>query len=256
MIQNGIAYIITNKPGKTRDKFARLCNKSILHARRLEWPICVISLDADWSSKNIKADYHIDGNKYLNQYENIDLGLPAAEIIKTYICDWSPFEKTLYFDCDAFLVSRAASLYVDILDSGYELSLSTCASMGWKDAIESSPIQTNIFDEGILPCFPYWNFGVFGVKKESKLLMERIRKNFLKYANNRRDFNSNVYTIPHAQPAIVNTAYQLGPNHKIFTMPARYNCHFPLKNGYVFSGEVAVLHMWKDMRDLITYGWD
>jgi len=34
-------------------------------------------------------------------------------------------------------------------------------------------------------------------------------------------------------------------------MPARYNCHYDLRGGYVYSGKVVVAHLWKDIRRLI-----
>jgi hypothetical protein len=60
---------------------------------------------------------------------------------------------------------------------------------------------------------------------------------------------------PHAQPAIVRAAYALSPNHGIFTMPARYNCHFAGAGGYAFSGAPVVLHMWKDIRNMMLKGY-
>lgn len=247
-MDSGIAYIISNSSeDKHKRDFIRLCNRSIYHARCLRLPIAVLTLDPEIKTK---ADYHIDGTEYFKKHKKSPTGLVAAELLKTYICDWSPFDKTLYLDCDAFVIKRQAIDYLEVLDCGYELSLTTCLTMAWKDNIEKSPVRSHIFDDGIPQCFPYWNFGVFGVSKRGANLMKRIRDNFLKYAF-KGSFMKSGGATPHAQPAVVNAAYQLSPDHKIFTMPAKYNCHFAVHGGYVFNEQPVILHMWKDLRNMM-----
>ncbi len=246
-MEAGIAYIISNlSTDKSKSSFERLCNKSIYHARCLNLPIAVLSL----ADSKTNADHHIDGRPFFHKHKKCPTGLVAAELLKTYICEWSPFEKTLYLDCDAFVIKRQAKDYLSVLDCGYDLSLATCLSMGWKDHIERSPVRSHIFDKGMPLCFPYWNFGVFGISKRGSELMQKIRENYLKYAFSGHFMKSGGGT-PHAQPAVVNTAYQLSPNHKIFTMPARYNCHFAIAGGYVYSEQPVILHMWKDLRGMM-----
>ena len=97
-------------------------------------------------------------------------------------------------------------------------------------------------------CFPYWNFGVFGSNKKSTRILEKIREEFLTYCfKGQSQFGS----CPHAQPAVVRAAYAFSPDHRIFTMPARYNAHFAAAGGYAFSGAPVVLHFWKDVRGLM-----
>lgn len=247
----GIAYIISNQPKtKHKDIFERLCNRSIKCAKNnLSLPVAVLSFD---SSKQVKADYHIDAKPFMKEYikqnkgENFH-GLVAAELLKTHICEWSPFDKTLYLDCDAFVQKKEARDYIDILDSGFELSVATCVTMEWKDSIGETPVRSEIF--GKVPrCFPYWNFGIFGSNKKSAKLMVQIREHFLSYCfKGSRKFGS----CPHAQPALVRAAYDRSPDHRIFTMPIRYNCHFAAQGGYIFSGSPVILHLWKDIRSLI-----
>jgi len=131
-VKEGIAYIISNPPKtKHKDIFERLCNQSIKDARKhLSLPVALMSFD---SSKRVKADHYIDANPYMEQYIKINKGkhlhgLIAAELLKTHIHEWSPFEKTLYLDCDAFVRKKEARDYIDILDSGFELSVATCAT--------------------------------------------------------------------------------------------------------------------------------
>ena len=246
----GIAYIISNPP-KTKHKlvFEKLCNLSIKCAKKhLSLPVAIMSFD----SKQVKADYHIDAGPYMERYikqnKNKHLhGLVAAELLKTHIHEWSPFDKTLYLDCDAFVQSSEARDYIDILDSGFELSVATCVTMEWKDSIKDTPVRRQMFGEAPR-CFPYWNFGIFGSNKKSEKLMVQIREHFLSYCFGK---HSKFGACPHAQPALVRAAYDRAPDHRIFTMPIRYNCHFAAQGGYIFSGSPVILHLWKDIRSLI-----
>jgi len=244
-MKEGIVYIITNHDNeKHKEYFERLCNKSINHARCLKMPIAVCSVA---SQGKTKADINIDANPYLNKYKQAN-GLVSAELLKTHICEWSPFDRTLYLDCDAIVIKRQARDYLDVLECGYDLTITTCLTMNWKDHIDLAPISNHIFDKGVPRCFPYWNFGVFGTQKDrSGSLMSKIRENFLKYCFDKKFSGSG----PHAQPAIVNTAFQLSPDHKIFTMPTRYNCHFAIAGGYVYHDQPVIFHMWKDLRNMI-----
>ncbi len=249
----GVAYIITNREGaKHRTIFEELCNRSINYARKhLSLPVAVLSIA---SKGNVNADIEIDGNDYLNQHTKGEEchGLIAAELLKTHICEWSPFDRTLYIDCDAFVLSHHAIDYLKVLEHGYDMSLTTCISMAWKDCLYDSPVKQHIFGNDVPQCFPYWNFGVFGCAKSSNDLMTRIREHFLTYCfSGKRHFMGGGGAIPHAQPSVVRAAFDLSPNHKIFTMPARFNAHLALAGGYVFSGTPVVLHLWKDTRGLM-----
>jgi len=245
----GIAYIISNVSGKKhRHIFEELCNKSIKCCREhLNFPIAVLSLG---ECKKIKADYHIDGQCYLDLYsknKEETHGLIAAELLKTHIYEWSPFENTLYIDCDAFVMKSCVKDYLSVLELGYELSMSTCISMNWKDSIEETTVNMKVL-KNIPQYFPYWNFGIFGSNKNSERLLTRIREEFLTYCF---DKSNKFASCVHAQAAVVKAAHALSPDHRIFTMPAKYNCHFSGAGGYVFSGSPVVLHMWKDIRNLI-----
>jgi hypothetical protein len=251
-MSTGIAYIISNPPDKKhRGVFEKLCDKSISTARKhLKMPITVM---VPGGTANVKADSFIDADPYLAPYIKMNKGkeihgLVAAELLKTHIHEWSPFDQTLYIDCDAFVMRGEAKDYVEVLSMGYELSMATCVSMAWKDCIADTSVKRSIF--GKIPlCFPYWNFGIFGSsKKSSGGLLEKIRTEFLSYCFGG---NSKFGSCPHAQPAIVRAAYNLSPDHKIFTMPARYNAHFAAAGGYAFSGSPVFLHLWKDVRELI-----
>ncbi len=247
----GVVYIITNF-NKTKHKgiFEEFCRKSMWYVKKyVRIPVALASFE---SADEVKADFHIDNAEYVNQYlePTNKSGLMLAELMKTYICEWSPFKRTIYMDCDAFPIRSALMDYSNVLDSGYELSVATCATMGWKDSLYNTPLRQHI-TRGIPSYYPYWNFGVFGCDKErSKPIMEHIRENYLKYAFARGGFNERGRGVPHAQPALSRTAYERSPDHKIFTMPARYNCHFSF-GGYTFSGEPVVIHAWKDARDII-----
>ena len=246
----GIAYIISNPAGKKHRKvFEDLCNKSIGFARKhLKMSVAVLVS----GEASVKADHFIDADPYLAPYLKMNggeemHGLIAAELLKTHIHEWSPFDQTLYIDCDAFVMRGEARDYIEVLSMGYELSMATCVTMAWKDCIADTSVKRSIF--GKIPlCFPYWNFGIFGSSKNSGKLLERIRGEFLKYC-----FKgwSTFGSCPHAQPAVVRAAYDLGPDHRIFTMPARYNAHFAGAGGYVFSGVPVVLHWWKDIREMM-----
>lgn len=245
----GIAYIISNSPDKKhKNVFEELCNKSILFARQhLKLPIAILCLG---DKCNVKADHIIDGTKYLEKHlkpGEETHGLIAAELLKTYIAEWSPFDRTLYLDCDAFIMKPAAKDYIDVLSYGYDLSLSTCITMEWKDSIEKTAVKDGIFKD-VPSYFPYWNFGIFGSHKGSGPILDKIREEFLTYC-----FGgwSKFGSVPHAQPAVVRAAFGLAPNHKIFTMPAKYNCHFAGAGGYVFSGSPIILHLWKDIREMM-----
>lgn len=250
-MSTGIAYIISNSEGrKHKTIFEDLCNKSIKCAKEhLKLPVAVLSIG---KNRRVKADHNIDGSSYLEPYikknGNKEIhGLIAAELLKTHIHEWSPFDRTLYIDCDAFVMHRSAIDYIKVLDMGYELSLATCASMAWKDCIADTSVRREVF--GKIPlCFPYWNFGIFGSSKKSESLLLRIREEFMKYC-----FRGQSYfgSCPHAQPAVVRAAYALSPDHRIFTMPTRYNAHFAAAGGYAFSGAPVVLHFWKDVRGLM-----
>lgn len=250
-MKTGIAYIISNPPEtKHKDIFEKLCNQSIRHAKKhLKLPVAVMSFG---SSKAIKADYHIDATPFITEYikqnKNKPLhGLVAAELLKTHICEWSPFDQTLYLDCDAFVMHSDAQDYIKVLDQGFDLSIATCITMEWKDCIKESPVRSGIFKK-VPGYYPYWNFGVFGISKKSTKIMETIRTHFLSYCYGQSNFGS----CPHAQPAVVRAAFDLSPNHGIFTMPIRYNCHFAAAGGYIFSGKPIVLHLWKDIRSLLS----
>jgi len=250
-MKEGIAYIISNPPQtKHKSIFEKLCNHSIKCAKKhLSLPVVLVSFD---SSKKVKADYYVDANPYMEQYikENKGKhlhGLVAAELLKTHICQWSPFEKTLYLDCDAFVLKKEARDYIDILDSGFELSVATCVTMEWKDSIKDTPVRKGMFGD-VPSCYPYWNFGIFGSNKKSDELMINIRKRFKSYCFGG---SSKFGACPHAQPALVRAAYDRSPDHRIFTMPIRYNCHLAAQGGYIFSGSPVVLHLWKDMRSLL-----
>lgn len=244
----GVAFIISNKesdPG--RDFFEKMCSKSIKYVKdHLNLPVALLSYA---SKENVKADIYIDAHKYFDKNTDRE-GLIIAELLKTYICDWSPFDKTLYLDCDAFVVSNKAIDYLDILNHGFNLSVATCVTMGWKDSIAGTSVKREIFGD-IPRCFPYWNFGVFGCKKDSSQLMKLIRKHFEGYMNLGYHTFMSGGACPHAQPALVKAAFELSPDHRIFTMPARYNCHFALSGGFVFSGSPVILHCWKDMRKMM-----
>ncbi len=246
----GIAYIISNPVGKKHRKiFEDLCNKSIKEARRhLKMPIVVMAT-GDVSA--VKADHFVDATPYLDPYVKTNKGemhgLIAAELLKTHIHEWSPFDRTLYIDCDAFVMRREAKDYVEVLSMGYELSMATCVTMAWKDCIADTSVNKSIFGK-IPSCFPYWNFGIFGSSKSSGKLLEKIRAEFMTYCfKGQSKFGS----CPHAQPAVVRAAYNLSPDHRIFTMPARYNAHFAAAGGYAFSGTPVILHFWKDVRGLM-----
>lgn len=249
-MSTGIAYIISNSPDRKHRKiFEDLCNKSISTVKQhCKLPTAVLSIG---DTKRVNSDI-IDGSNFLQPYirenngEEIH-GLVAAELLKTHIHEWSPFDNTIYLDCDAYVMNGDVKHYVDVLSMGYELSLTTCVSMAWKDCIAETSVRKNIFGK-IPSCFPYWNFGVFGSNKSSKKLLETIRCEFLQYCfKGWNKFGS----CPHAQPAVVRAAFSLSPDHRIFTMPARYNAHFAAAGGYVFSGTPVVLHLWKDVRGLI-----
>lgn len=250
-MKTGIAYIISNSEDrKHRKVFEDLCNKSITLAKQhCKLPTAVLMTGAN---KRVKADHIIDGTSYLEPYTKLNNGqemhgLIAAELLKTHIVEWSPFDNTIYMDCDAFVMSPDVKDYVKVLGMGYELSLTTCVSMAWKDCIAETSVRKKMFG-GIPSCFPYWNFGVFGSNKSSGRILEKIREEFLSYCfQGWSQFGS----CPHAQPAVVKAAYALSPDHRIFTMPARYNCHFAGAGGYVFSGTPVVLHFWKDIRGLM-----
>ena len=169
--QFGIAYIISNKEDdRDRQFFEDLCNKSIKYARSaLSLPVILLS----FASRSVNADIHVDASEYIGKHDLSGLGI--AELLKTYICDWSPFSRTLYLDCDAFVLNNKAIDYLDVLNYGYELSVATCASMNWKDHIACTSVKPRIF-EGVPRYFPYWNFGVFGCKKSSTKIMETIRR--------------------------------------------------------------------------------
>ncbi len=247
----GIAYIISNSPGrKHRTVFEDLCNKSIACVKQhTKLPTAALVIG---ETKRLKADHVIDGTKYLEPYLKMNKGeeihgLIAAELLKTHIHEWSPFKNTIYMDCDAFTMSSAVKDYVNVLSMGYELSLTTCVSMAWKDCIADTSVRKSVFGD-IPSCFPYWNFGVFGSNSRSSKLLERIREEFLQYCFKG---NSQFGSCPHALPAVVRAAYAFSPDHRIFTMPARYNAHFAAAGGFVFSGTPVVLHFWKDIRGLM-----
>ena len=254
----GIVYIVTNKKEqKSKGFFDTLCNKAIAMARKngsgigdKALPIAVISSEP---SKNINADIHIDANPYLEQYrEKEPHDMILAELLKTHICEWSPFKRTIYMDCDTMIISREFKEYANILDLGYKLSLSTCVTMAWKDSVRDTDTNPALL-KGIPLCFPYWNFGIFGIDKEdSKDTMKSIRKEFLSYCFGEKRMVCKRHTPFHAQPALVQFATKNSPNHGIFTMPARFNAHFSAQGGYVFNDRAIVLHMWKDVRELIV----
>ncbi|MHA2281502.1 MAG: hypothetical protein ACXAC5_11665 [Promethearchaeota archaeon] len=250
-MKSGIAFIISNaEDRKHRKVFEDLCNKSISCAHKyLKYPIALLIIG---ENKRVKADHVIDASSYLAPYIKMNKGseihgLIAAELLKTHIHEWSPFQQTLYLDCDAFVMSSAVKDYLEVLLLGYELSVATCASMAWKDSIADTSVKRSMF--GNIPlCFPYWNFGIFGSNKNSKRILEKIREEFLTYC-----FKgwSHFGSCPHAQPALVRAAHALSPDHRIFTMPTRYNAHFAGAGGYAFSGAPVVLHMWKDIREMM-----
>ncbi len=248
----GVAYIITNQEGaKHKEVFERYCSKSISYVKSLrDLPVVVASFG---SSDNVKADFYVNNQDYVSEYvDQVDgNALILAEIMKTHICEWSPFDRTIYIDCDAIPIHKDFIDYIRVLDLGFELSITTCVTMAWKDSIRQAPIRSHI-TRPIPSYYPYWNFGVFGSDKiNSKSIMENIRENYFKYAFERGSFMRSGGGTPHAQPAVSQTAVDRSPDHKIFTMPARYNCHFSF-GGYVFSGgDTVVLHAWKDSRDLI-----
>lgn len=250
-MKTGIAYIISNPPGrKHRTVFEDLCNKSIATVKQhCKLPTAALVIGGN---ERLRADHIIDGTKYLESYTKMNKdeemhGLIAAELLKTHIPEWSPFKNTIYMDCDAFVMNSAVQDYVKVLDMGYELSLTTCVSMAWKDCIAETSVKKSVFGD-IPACFPYWNFGVFGSNKKSTRILEKIREEFLTYCfKGWSQFGS----CPHAQPAVVRAAHAFSPDHRIFTMPARYNAHFAAVGGYVFSGVPVVLHFWKDIRGLM-----
>lgn len=247
----GIAYIVSNAIGtKHREIFETFCERSISTVKKhcKDIPVAVLVR----GETAIAADYVIDGSDYLNPYIKIgkkkDIhGLIAAELLKTHIHEWSPFESTIYIDCDAFVMNKSVIDYANVLELGYKLSMATCASMSWKDDISNTNIRHGLF-RNVPSYFPYWNFGVFGSNKRSGEILEKIREQYLSYCFiGDWEFRST----PHAQPAIVRVAHALSPNHGIFTMPTKYNCHFGASGGYVFSGVPVVLHLWKDVRSLL-----
>jgi len=250
-MKEGIVYIISNPPGtKHKSIFEKLCNLSIQYAKKhLKLPVALMSFD---SSQKVKADHYIDATPFMQEYIKKNNGkqfhgLIAAELLKTHICEWSPFSKTLYLDCDAFVMHSNAQNYLRVLEQGFELSVATCVTMEWKDCVEESPVRSKMFDK-VPGYYPYWNFGIFGTTNKSTRIMEKIREHFVSYCfKGHGGFGS----CPHAQPALVRAAYDLSPDHRIFTMPIRYNCHFAAAGGYVFSGSPIILHLWKDIRSLI-----
>jgi len=259
----GIAYIVTNKKEqKSKKALDTLCNKSIALARKngsgrgdRALPIAVISCE---SSETTDADIHIDANPYLDKYreEHNPRDMVLAELLKTYICEWTPFKRTIYMDCDTMIISREFKEYANVLSLGFEISLATCVTMAWKDSVAGSyPINPRLL-RNAPPCFPYWNFGVFGSDKEnSKNIMEDIRKEFLTYcfATGKKDRMVEGCDAPaHAQPALVSMAMKRSPHHGIFTMPARFNAHFAASGGYVFTDRAVVLHLWKDIREMVS----
>lgn len=246
----GIAYIITNKPGtKHKAIFEALCSKSIKYTREnTNLPIALISP----ASSEVKADIHIDASPYIDLYEKgKELhGLVTAELIKTHICEWSPFDKTLYIDCDAFIVRSGALDYLHALDYGFELSVATCVTQDWKDCVAKTALSSKIVGE-LPPFFPYWNFGIFGSSKQSAGLFGLVRKHFLSYCYGQKGSFMRQGGTPHAQPALLHAALELSPDHKIFTMPARYNCHYDVNGGYRFNDKPIIVHMWKDIRGMM-----
>ncbi len=250
-METGIAYIITNEP-KTKHKpiFESMCRKSMQYAKQhLNLPTALISID---SSNQVQADYHLDANVYLKQWEDKKPlhGLMSAELLKTYICDWSPFEKTLYLDCDVFVINHKAIDFLKALDYGFRISICTCVTQNWKDSIASTNLSDNIIKD-IPLYFPYWNFGIFGINKSiSHKFMESVRSHYLSYCFKKSKFMSSG-GVPHAQPAVVRTAMEESPDHKIFTMPASYNCHLDLNGGYAYTRRPTIVHMWKDIREML-----
>jgi hypothetical protein len=246
---NGVAYIISNSQDRKHRKiFESMCNKSIKYVHKhLGLPTAILCPDPNDS---VKADHIIDAEPWMSKYGRAEdsHGLILAELLKTHICEWSPFDRTLYIDCDALVMHGSAIDYLNVLDLGYELSVATCVTMGWKDSILDTSVGKEIM-KNVISCFPYWNFGVFGSNKSSNSLLTKVREEFLKYC-----FGgwSSFKSCPHAQPALVMAAHVLSPNHKIFTMPARFNCHFAVAGGYVYSGQPVILHLWKDIRHLLN----
>jgi len=249
----GIAYIITNTSGnRSKRIFDTMCNRAIALCRKngtrkseKPLPIAVISIE---SQKTINADIHIDANPYLKQYyDQTTHGLILAELLKTHICEWSPFKRTIYLDCDTMVRSAEFKQYANILSLGYKLSMTTCATMNWKDSLYDTDVRSEYLD-GIPKCFPYWNFGIFGSDREnSKDLLESIREEYLSYC-----FGKSLYfgtkASPHAQPAIVRAAFKRAPNHGIFTMPSRFNVHLSSK-GTAFPHTAMIIHLHKDIRE-------
>ena len=254
----GIVFIITNQPdAKHKGIFESLCNKAIAQIqstnkrKKKSFPTALISPS---SKDEVKADIHIDAKPYLNKYlDRTTHGLTLAELLKTNICEWSPFDRTIYMDCDAFVFRDGIEHYVDVLSLGYKISVTTCVTMKWKDSIRDSGIQPKIMPN-VPEYFPYWNLGVFGATPDSADFMGILREEYMKYCfGDRGRFLYGSDTAYHAQPALVNTAMRLSPDHKIFTMPAKYNAHFAAQGGFVFSEDPGpiVVHFWKDVRELI-----
>ncbi len=260
----GIMFIITNEP-KTKhyDIYQKLCCNCIQTIReRLSRsiPIAIMATadELDLIQEKFPDVQIINIASRLEHYKNdfphrkkVWYNLVYAEILKTMMCDISPFDRTLYLDADTFICTsrNQAYDYLTILDK-YNLSICTCVTESWKDSCGKRSVGVNLFPD-VPAYFPYWNFGVFGSHKErSRELLESILEQYLTYAfaEHRSVWKSGCEATPHAQPAVAKAVWDLSPNDRVFTMPAEYNCIFSWE-GYCFNSRPAIAHVAKSVRE-------
>lgn len=203
---NGILYIATNSM-----KYVELAAKSAASVKQFI-PNCTTKL---------YSDLDVDGG--FDQVEKIENltpgGLATPEWCegklyfenKIAILRDSPFERSLYLDCDITAV-RPIDIF-DLLDS-FDL------------AVAHAPRRLNKWSQKLpVPeCYPDFNIGLLLFKKNNKFF-DRWLANYLKYPH------------PHDQTSFRLTAWE--SNVRIATLPPEYNMRPPKFN---YGHEPAMLH--------------
>ena len=126
----------------------------------------------------------------------------------------SPYDKTIYFDTDTYVVSDISEIF-DILNN-YDMALA------------QAPERVSHQIEGIPQCFPEYNTGVIAFNNNRRV--NEVLNQWKEIYENRQENED--------QPAFRKAVFE--NDVKVTVLPNEYNCRWPLAGNV--SGRVKIFH--------------
>jgi hypothetical protein len=145
----GVIYLAFGRPFLAMG----LCSIASIHRTNPQVPVCVVTNVCEAPPAGFPWREGFDHWTFVSRRN------AENRLLKTAIYEWSPFEKTLYLDCDTVVVGDMSlmSFFLDYFDMAMRLTRGQFFR-GRKDGL--------IFD-GTMQChrLPHWNGGVVAFRK-------------------------------------------------------------------------------------------